>query len=399
MSRVLVSGIGIITALGKGVDAQLDALKNARTGLAPLKNLDSIYRNQLPAAEVEYNNRQLLEMISGNYDAHKNTRGQLLSLIAAEEAVNDAGLSQADMLEMPVITGNTVAGMDVTEKIYRNHQKSDSYFFNQAHSGGEIGSRLAAYFGSRALNTTINTACSSSSNALLLAARLIRSGKAKRVLAGGGDPLSKFSLNGFKSLMIYDDQPCRPFDSKRNGLNLGEGAAYLILESEESAKGKEVYGELLGYANRNEAFHASASSPDGQGAYLTMLDALRSAGLQAGDIDFVHAHGTATPNNDESELRALMRLFGDNLPPFASSKAYVGHTLGAAGVVNAVFSLLSLKHAFLFPNPNFENEMEKGIKPVTEFQPDTEINYCMSNAFGFGGNNTTLIFGKGGQGE
>ena len=394
--RVFVTGMGIITALGKGLDANLTALKQGRTGIAPIKNLDTVHRH-LQAAEIPETNNELLAFTPNLENPERSTRGQLLSIIAAGEAIQNAGLTHSEIAKLPLIAGNTVASMDETEKRYRNYKNVDPYIFNEAHSSGETTRKTAEYFGIEAMNTTINTACSSSANAIILGARLIKSGRAQRVLVGGSDPFTKFSLNGFLSLMIYDEGLCKPFDANRDGLNLGEGAAFLVLESEEVIDGKETYAEVLGYANRNDAFHASASSPEGEGAYLTMQQAIQSAGISAGEIDFIHAHGTATPNNDESEYNAMRRIFGDALPPFASSKSFTGHTLGGAGAVNAIFSILTIQHKFLFPNLNFSETMQNCSAPVTELLENQNINYVISNAFGFGGNNSSIIFGKGGQ--
>jgi 3-oxoacyl-[acyl-carrier-protein] synthase-1 len=399
MEKVFVTGMGIISALGKGVDANLDALKNSRSGIGPIENLDTVHKDDYLAAEIKLSNEELSTFTPKLKNLNKSTRGQLLSIIAAEEALQMAGLKEDEIHRIPLIAGNTVASMDETEKNYRNYKSAEPYYFNEAHSGGETTRKTAEYFGIEAMNTTINTACSSSANAIIFGMRLIQSGRAQRVLVGGSDPFTKFSLNGFLSLKIYDSGLCRPFDAEREGLNLGEGAAFLVLESEDAAKSKTKYAEILGYANRNDAFHASASSPDGEGAYLTMKQAIEMSGLTPGQIDFVHTHGTATPNNDESELNALQRIFGTNIPPFASSKSYTGHTLGGAGSVNAVFSILSMQHSFLFANLNFKTPMEHGIRPVSEVRENVSINYVISNAFGFGGNNSSLVFGKGGHDE
>jgi len=222
--------------------------------------------------------------------------------------------------------------------------------------------------------------------------KLIRSGRAKRVLVGGSDSITKFSVDGFTSLLIYDENACKPFDKNRNGLNLGEAGAYLILESEDVLGNKHSFGEIVAYANRNEAYHATASSPEGEGAYLTMKQAIEKANLSSEDISFVHAHGTATPTNDESELNALKRIFKHKIPAFASSKSYVGHTLGAAGALNAIYTLLAMQHSFLFENLNFDESIDGINEPIRKFTPNFPIQYAISNAFGFGGNNNSIVF-------
>jgi len=217
-----------------------------------------------------------------------------------------------------------------------------------------------------------------------------------QVIVGGTDALSRFTLNGFNTLMILDRNHCRPFDATRTGLNLGEGAAFLVLETEESANtaGRKIIARLAGYGNANDANHQTATSDDGDGPFLSMQKALKVADLKPEEIDYVNVHGTGTGNNDVTEGKALIRLFGNNIPPFSSTKAFTGHTLGAAGVVESVFSILALQHQVVFPNVNFKEVIpEINLKPVTEIRHQ-EINYVMTNSFGFGGNDSSVIFGR-----
>jgi 3-oxoacyl-[acyl-carrier-protein] synthase-1 len=242
--------------------------------------------------------------------------------------------------------------------------------------------------------TTISTACSSSANSIMLGARLIKNNRLKRALVGGTDALTRFTLNGFQALEILSQTGCRPFDLNRDGLTIGEGAAVLILESEEVADPSRVVCEITGYANANEAFHATASSADGLGASLAMAGALDTAGLNPGDISYINAHGTGTDINDLSEGRAIRNVFGPGIPPVSSTKGFTGHTLGAAGAVEAVFSVLALQNQVLLPSLNFTVPMEE-----LYFQPVITpaaclLKHVMSNSFGFGGNNTSLIFTK-----
>jgi 3-oxoacyl-(acyl-carrier-protein) synthase len=242
--------------------------------------------------------------------------------------------------------------------------------------------------------TTINTACSSSANAIQFGARLVRNGQARRAIVGGADSLAKFTINGFNALQILSAGHCRPFDRDRSGLNLGEGAAFLVLEGEDAlADGKKVYAELTGYCNTNDAFHPSALSAEGNGPFLAMKGALLSAGLNATQIDFINTHGTATENNDEAESRAMVRLFGEP-PPFISTKSYTGHTLGASGAIEAVYSALSLEHQEIYASLNFEQPIPGiGLQPVQAYGV-YPLQHVMSNSFGFGGNCTSLIFSK-----
>ena len=245
--------------------------------------------------------------------------------------------------------------------------------------------------------TTISTACSSSANTLLLGARMIRSGKLDRVIAGGCESLTKFHLAGFNALKILDKEPCKPFDARRNGITLGEGAAYIVLESEQSIResGKEVICELVGWGNACEAYHQTASAPDGIGAYLAMKKALEVSGFQSGDIDYINAHGTGTDNNDLSEGKAIEQLFSPEIPPVSSTKPITGHTTSAAGSTEAILSILCLTHQVIWPNLNFSEPMpELNFQPVRTLMEKVPVRNVMTNSFGFGGNDTSLIFTK-----
>jgi 3-oxoacyl-(acyl-carrier-protein) synthase len=210
---------------------------------------------------------------------------------------------------------------------------------------------------------------------------------------GGVDSLAKFTINGFHALQIVSPEICTPFDAGRQGLNLGEGAAFLVLEKEEDSASKSCYAALSGYSNTNDAFHPSSLSETGDGPFLAMQEALLLAGLQAEDIDFVNAHGTATENNDLAESAAMTRLF-QNVPDFASTKSNTGHTLGAAGAIEAVYSILNLYHQEVYPSLNFTKPIEPfGLKPVQAYTPKA-LKHVLSNSFGFGGNCSSLLFSR-----
>jgi len=215
-----------------------------------------------------------------------------------------------------------------------------------------------------------------------------------RVVVGGADCLSKFTINGFKTLMILSDTFSAPFDENRKGLNLGEAAAFLVLESDEvvAKQNKKVLAYVKGYGNANDAFHQTASSDNGDGATLAMKKALQIADFKAEDIDYINVHGTATGNNDLSEGRAIIRVFGENVPEFSSTKACTGHTLAAAGAIEAVYSILAIQNNVIYPNLNFKTQMKEfNISPQLKLK-DKEINTVLSNSLGFGGNCSTVIF-------
>ena len=215
------------------------------------------------------------------------------------------------------------------------------------------------------------------------------------VVAGGVDSLTKLTLNGFNTLMILDKEFCKPFDENRAGLNLGEGAGYVVMVSDKvrSMLAKQPYCVISGYNNSNDAYHQTASSPDGTGSYMAMKGALDKAGLQPSDIDYINLHGTGTLNNDSAEGTAIKRLIDPEYPPVSSTKSFTGHTLGASGGVEAVFSVLAIKNQIIYPNLRFETQMsELSFKPETRFMKNQHIKHVMSNSFGFGGNCTSLIF-------
>jgi 3-oxoacyl-[acyl-carrier-protein] synthase-1 len=332
----------------------------------------------------------------------------LLSLIAAREAMKDAGciipLSRGEGLEVRTgfISATTCGGMREFEKYYYDlqdqHKDGDFAQYADTLDSADHTEKVASILGVKDYISTVSTACSSSSNAIILGAQLIKHGHLDRVICGGADSLCKFTINGFKILMILDSKPCKPFDQSRAGINLGEAAAYVVLESEACAKdGRTIWGELTGYSNTNDAFHQTASSPNGDGAMLSMTQAIEMAGLAPTDINYINAHGTATENNDLAEGMAIQRLFGDEPPAFSSTKAFTGHTLAAAGSLEAVFSLLALAHNIPYVNLNFERKIDElNIVPVLDLvdMDYDDINHVMSNSFGFGGTNTSLVFSK-----
>jgi 3-oxoacyl-[acyl-carrier-protein] synthase-1 len=265
------------------------------------------------------------------------------------------------------------------------------------HGCGRSTEIIARDLGINKYISTINTACSSSTNSIALAARMIKAGILDVVVAGGTDALTKFTLNGFNSLMILDTRPCRPFDAQRNGLNLGEGAGFIVLVSDQVKKeeGVKATSYVNGYANTSDAFHQTASSPEGRGSFSAMQKALAMCDLHPEDIDYINLHGTGTANNDLSEGTAIARLFGSNYPKMSSTKAFTGHTLGASGGIEAVLSLLAIDRQCVFPNLRFENVIpEIGISPQLNFETGLDVQHVMSNSFGFGGNCSSIIFSK-----
>lgn len=395
MSRVVVTGLGIITAIGDSVAHNRTSLMHGRSGISHAVHFLSKYTGVLPFAEIGHSTSRLAELL--HIQQPGVTRTDLVALHAFKEAIADARLSAETLQDAgtALIGASTVGGICLTDELYAdaNHTGNGGSVFLGSYSNSACTLFLQSQYNIGGIVNTFNTACSSSANSIMYGVRLIKNGLAKRVIAGGVDTLAKFTVNGFNALMILSNEPCRPFDAARKGLNLGEGAAFLVLEREDDAAGKTIYAEVKGYGNSNDAYHPSSTSPNAQGPYLCMQKALQGAGLQPGDIDFINAHGTATENNDETESIAMRRLF-DIPPPFTSTKSYTGHTLAAAGAVEAVYSILNLHHQEVYPSLNFKDVAEPvRLAPVLEYA-QKDLKYVMSNSFGFGGNCSSLIFGK-----
>ncbi|WP_159471675.1 beta-ketoacyl synthase [Dyadobacter sp. 3J3] len=388
---VRITGIGIISAIGLNVAENLFSLENGKSGIGRIQYLDQ--EGAYLVGEVKCSNEELINRL--HVKSRPVSRTSLLGLAAAREAWGGNKLSAK--LRTGIISATSVGGMDQTEHFYRNYLGHTNPDFQvlKCHDSGNTTERIAAELGISGYINTLSTACSSGANAIMLGARLIEQGKLDRVLVGGTDALTQFTLNGFRSLMIYDDQWCRPFDESRSGLNLGEGAAFLLLENDKSVElsGNETLACLSGWANAADAYHQTASSPDGRGATLAIQNAIEVSGLSALDISYINAHGTGTKNNDLSESVALLNVFGDNYPDFSSTKPFTGHTLAAAGAIEAVFSVLAIQNNFIFPNLNYSQAiLETGLVPSTEFQTDQPVTSVLSNSFGFGGNNSSLVF-------
>lgn len=378
------------------VDSNLDSLKKMRHGMA-LPTYLQTQHTDFHIGEVKATNSELVKKLGISKD-FPVSRTSLLGCLAATEAIAMSRLdAERISKKMHFLNGTSVSGMDVSEKAYAKLVKGEkldyAYWFSR-HDCGKTTDFIAEYLGLKTLTTTISTACSSGANAILQAGRNIAGGMYDCALAGGTDALSLFTLNGFNALKILDKNWCKPFDENRKGLNLGEGAAYLVLESEESVlKNKsQPLAELVGYGNANDAFHQTTSSPDGLGATLAMKKALQTAGnIAPENIDYINAHGTGTENNDSSETNALKNIFANALPAYSSTKAYTGHTLGAAGALEAVISVLAIRESLVFPNLNLDAPLDKSQPPTAKVE-SKKINAVLSNSFGFGGNCTSLLF-------
>ena len=396
--NIAITGEGIVSAIGLDKEEVVQSLLDKKTGIGEMKHLQSAHQ-ELPVGEVDLSNGQMKEML-GIPSNVMMSRTSLLGMLAIRQALQDAGMDKETLQAMTgerkprivLVSGTTVGGMDMTELCFDKVEDKRSLEFLRHHDCGSSTQVMADHFGIFDEVTTLSTACSSAANAIMLGARLLKAGEADIVVAGGTEALSRFHLNGFNSLMILDHEPCRPFDASRAGLNLGEGAAFVVLESEQAAKarGTEPHAYLTGYGNACDAFHQTASSENGEGAYLAMKEAIETAHLQPTDIQYVNAHGTGTSNNDQSESVSLKRIFGDKMPPVSSTKSFTGHTTSASGSIEAVICILAMQHHFVPANLGWKHQMESGITP-TMGESNVQLEHVVCNSFGFGGNDSSLV--------
>ncbi len=413
---IQVAGYGIISAIGNDAQSVLRSLKEKQTGIGPMRYLDSSHK-ELPVGEVKLSNEEMTQMLGLDSETAIHSRTVLMGAIAIRQALEDAKLDLKGK-RVVVINGTTVGGMDVTERYFLQMREQDDLLpFIEKHDCGSSTREMADLAGlSEAELCTISTACSSAANAIILGSEMLRMGEADIVIAGGTESLSKFHLNGFNTLMILDKEQCRPFDKTRTGLNLGEGAAFVVLtrtlvkseelrvKNESNKQGSEGNSDsslftlrsslfIRGYGNRCDAFHQTASSENGEGAFLAMSDAMQMAGLKPQDIHYINAHGTGTPNNDASESAAIRRLFGDSIPPVSSTKGFTGHTTSAAGAIETVISILALQHGFVPANLGWKTQDSDCITPSMG-SGKYPISNVLCNSFGFGGNDSALIISK-----
>ncbi|MDH5475986.1 MAG: beta-ketoacyl-[acyl-carrier-protein] synthase family protein [Cyclobacteriaceae bacterium] len=394
MTQVFVTGMGIISALGQGVGENLNRLQKGKSGIGSAKNLQSNYASLFPFGEVDASNEELAKMCASSTPLG---RTDLLALIAFEEAINNASLSNEELssYDTAIISASTVGGMTDADILYSDIQSSSgssSYIDSYSYDAHLM--NIIKKYKMKGFTATVNTACSSSANAIMLGARLIKSGRVKRAIVGGTDNIGKFTVNGFNALRILSERPCMPFDKDRSGLTLGEGSAYLVLESDEIVHNKKIYASISGYGNTNDAYHPSSISPEATGIINAMNTALNSAKITAHEIDYINAHGTGTENNDVSEMKGLTKVF-DKIPPFNSTKSFTGHTLAAAGAIEAIFSILSIENGELYQSLNFKTPMDEyDVLPILEHKKEQKINHVLSNSFGFSGNCTSLVISK-----
>ncbi len=398
--RIVVTATGIISALGTGRAAHIARIRARQHGLRYPEVLKTVHAREFVVAEVPHANAELLQQLALDPAAQGYTRTALLSICAMSDLLTQTGADLLRDTRLALINANTVGGMSEVENMYLAFIEPETDEVTtrwiDTLDCAESTEHVARFFGMQPRMATISTACSSSANAIIVAARMLLHGQADFAIAGGGDALSRFTLNGFNSLKNVDRGPCRPFDEGRNGLNLGEGAGYVLLERESGARarGADILAVLSGWSNTNDAYHPTAPSPDGSGALRAMRDSLQKAALSREAIGYVNAHGTATLNNDVAEGLAIQALWEGNPPPFSSTKPFTGHTLAAAGAIEAIISIAAMQEGIIPPNLNWESAMPEAPLTPAVLGEGARLDHVMSNSFGFGGNNVSLIFSR-----
>jgi 3-oxoacyl-(acyl-carrier-protein) synthase len=382
----VISGMGIVSAAGWSQEEVWAAIEEERSGLGPLTLFPSPRCGHVRVGEVK-----------GRL-THRGSRTDGLAVYAARQAFAEAGLdslSREARERVAIALGTTTGGMLDTEVflqgILREHRMDLRLL--RHHECASPANAIARALGLGGFRATVSTACASGATAIALGCDLLESGQADIVLAGGADSLTRLTLNGFCSLLNVAPEGCRPFDAQRGGMSLGEGAGILVLEKEESAvaRGANIRGRIAGWGSTCDAYHVTAPTPDGSGARQAMALALQRAGMRPEQVDYVNAHGTGTWENDEAEARAIVQLFDRRLPLVSSTKAFFGHTLAAAGAIEAIVCILALERQRAPANLGLRcADPRIGFAPVPHTQ-QARIEAAMSNSLGFGGNNCSLI--------
>lgn len=393
MTPLLLSAFTATTCLGRGLEATRSALRAGYSGLKPCA-FETVQLDTWIGEVAAVDNEKLTESLA-RYDCRNNRLTQMgLETDGFAERVR-AAVARYGRARVGVFLGTSTAGILQTELAYRHRDPAtgalpDDFHYRSTHNSFSLAEFTRDYFGLEGLAMAISTACSSSAKVFAAAARQIELGTIDAAVVGGVDSLCLTTLYGFASLQLTSPTPCRPFDAARDGISVGEGAAFALLERAEQPPLGAVL--LLGTGESSDAYHMSAPHPDGLGARLAMEAALRSAGLSTGDIDYINLHGTATPANDTAEGKAVAALFGDHVP-CSSTKGAIGHTLGAAGAIETVICALALSDGFLPGSPGTEN-LDPAIR-VDYLLRTRAANprHTLSNSFGFGGSNCCLILG------
>lgn len=395
--RVVITGAGIVTPLGRGWTANAAGFRVGRVAFRPVSLFDVSRQRVKTAAEVDLPAEMPDTRLSRRHVQRLDRAAKLL-LLAAHEAWEQAGWPPGE--GGPIVLGTTGGGMTLGQEYVCQAVNTPGRFRRQPtrvrhYQGQQQGLDLASAFGCQGPVTILSNACASGANAIGHAWDLLRRGHGERVLTGGYDALCHLVFAGFDSLQALSPTQCRPFDAQRDGLGLGEGAAVLALETLEraTARGATILGEIVGYGATTDAHHLTQPHPEGEAALASMTAACASAGLTPDQIDYVNAHGTGTPLNDSAEAAALARWAGARAAslPVSSTKSSIGHLLGAAGAVEAVVCLMALRGQWLPPTSTLRTPDPACRFALVREPMDARLEYALTNSFGFGGANATLI--------
>ena len=392
MKPVAVTGLGVVSPFGAGVKAYWEGLSGGVCAIRPLTLIDTEGFRCRIGAEVP-------DSIGGST---RRSRADRFALAAAREALDDAGIGRADRADTALIVGAVGGGMLEAEAWYWQRARGVTAppprvlasCFPSSHVD-VVGSAL----GLGGPRETVVTACSSGAASLAMAADLIADGVVSIALAGGVDALTRICFMGFNTLKLLDPEPCRPFDRDRRGMSIGEGAAFVVLEVVEHARARDarVYAELTGYGMSTDAFHVTSPHPEGEGMVRAIRAALAQAGVSPADVGYANAHGTATPQNDRIEARALREVFGEGGLLVSSTKSMIGHTMAAAGTLEAVATVLALGHDVIPPTARLDaTDPDIPFDCVPRVARELAVEHAISNSFGFGGQNVTLVFRRAG---
>lgn len=397
--RVVITGLGVVCALGNSREDFWQGISQGRCGIERVTLFDvSGYRSQWGGQVKDLQPERFLS----RRDLRRMSRCDQMGLVAARQALEDADLpwERIDRQRFAVVVGAGAGGMASAERFYEDLFRRGAA---RAHPRdvfptppNVVTDWICHEYGLKGPRSTVVTACSSSATSLGFAADLIRFGNTEIALAGGSDAMCRLTFSGFNSLRALDEVPCRPFDARRRGITLGEGAAFLVLEEMDHAcgRGARIYAEFGGYGISCDAYHMTAPDANGDGALRAMSEALRDAGLSPGSVDYINAHGTGTQYNDLVETVAIKKLFGEHAYRLSvsSTKSMVGHCLGSAGAVEAVATVLAVHHQLVPPTIHYE---EKDPECDLDYVPNQarrqRVKVALSNSFAFGGNNTCLV--------
>lgn len=406
--RVVVTGIGAVTPLANDAHATWEAIKKGQSGIGPLTRIDAEKFPVSVAAEVKGFD---IEEYVVKKEARKMDRFTHYALAASTMAVKDADLTidDSNAPRVGVWLGSGIGGMETFEQQYNNlitkGPRRVSPFFVPMMIPDMAAGQVSIHLGAKGINTCTVTACATGTNSIGDAFKVIERGDADVMITGGTEaPITELSVAGFcanTALSLNPDPKTasRPFDKERDGFVMGEGAGVVVLESLEHAlaRGAKIYGEVVGYGASGDAYHITAPAPGGEGAARAMTQAIEDAGIDPSQIDYINAHGTSTYYNDMLETEAIKKVLGDHAQKVAisSTKSMTGHMLGAAGGVEAIFSVLALKEGIVPPTMNLQNQAEEcDLNYTPNVAVEKTMDYALSNSFGFGGHNATLVFKK-----